>query len=85
MEEKSPRVALLLSLLFCGVGHIYAGEKRKGIILIILYAISLAAMAGWFGFFTTPILLVWGMVDAYRTTERLNHQRALTTPPPSAP
>ncbi len=29
------------------------------------------------GFLTTPALWIWGMVDAYRTAERLHQQAGL--------
>ncbi len=77
--EKKTSTAVLLSFLFCGLGHIYSGEKGKGITLVIAYIISLLLMSGAVGFMTTPILWLWGMYDAYKSVERTNHQRALST------
>lgn len=77
--EKKARTAVLLSFLFCGLGHLYSGERGKGIVLVVAYMVSLLLMSGAIGFLTTPILWVWGMYDAYKSVERTNHQRALAT------
>lgn len=39
---------------------------------MVLYAGSLVLMVALIGFITTPILWVYGMVDAYKTAERIN-------------
>lgn len=72
VSEKSPGLAAVLSFFWAGLGQIYNGEISKGILLIVAYAISCALMAIVIGFFTTPILWIYGMVDAYKTAERFN-------------
>ena len=62
----------MLSFFWAGLGQIYNGEISKGILLIVAYAISCALIAVVIGFITTPILWIYGMVDAYRTAERFN-------------
>lgn len=69
---KSPGVAAVLSFFICGLGQIYNGEIGKGLFMIVAYIISVCLIAVVLGFVTTPILWIWGMVDAYRTAERLN-------------
>jgi TM2 domain-containing membrane protein YozV len=72
VSEKSPGLAAVLSFFWAGLGQIYNGEISKGIVLIIAYAISCGLMALAVGFFTTPVLWIYGMVDAYRTAEKFN-------------
>jgi len=69
---KSPGLAAVLSFFFVGLGQIYNGQIGKGIIFIILYVISILLMFVIIGFITTPLLWIWGMVDAYKTAEKIN-------------
>jgi TM2 domain-containing membrane protein YozV/RNA polymerase subunit RPABC4/transcription elongation factor Spt4 len=69
---KSPGVAAVLSFFWCGLGQIYNGEIGKGVLMLGAYVISWLLMFVLIGLVTTPILWIWGMVDAYRTAERFN-------------
>ena len=71
-SAKSPGVAAVLSFFWAGLGQIYNGEIGKGVMLIVLHAISWLMMFIVIGFITTPILWIYGMVDAYKTAERIN-------------
>ncbi|MBD3179221.1 MAG: hypothetical protein GF417_06300 [Candidatus Latescibacteria bacterium] len=73
---KNPSIATLLSFLFMGAGQIYNGETRKGVIFIALYAVSIFLMTFLIGFITTPVLWIWGMVDANRSANRINRALA---------
>src|SRR6266446_9571509 len=68
----SPGLAAVLSFFICGLGQIYNGQIFKGISMIIAYGISVLLIFAIIGLITTPILWIWGMVDAYRTACRLN-------------
>ncbi len=71
-KPKKPGVAAILSFFFMGLGQFYNGEITKGVIFMILYAVSVAMMFSIIGFLTTPILWIWGMVDAYRSAQKIN-------------
>ncbi|HKN01550.1 MAG TPA: zinc-ribbon domain-containing protein [Candidatus Binataceae bacterium] len=71
-ELKSPGLAAVLSFLWCGLGQIYNGQIGKGIVVMVVYAISAFMIHLLIGLLTTPVLWIWGMVDAYRTAERIN-------------
>ncbi|TET64734.1 hypothetical protein E3J48_00675 [Candidatus Aerophobetes bacterium] len=73
---KNPGVATVLSFFFMGLGQIYNGQIGKGIIFIILYGISIALMWVFVGFITTPILWIWGMVDANKSAKKINEKMA---------
>jgi TM2 domain-containing membrane protein YozV len=75
---KNAGVAAVLSALWCGLGQIYNGEIAKGLIFVVLHFVSILAMVILIGWLTTPVLWVWGMVDAYQTCERLNREAGLT-------
>jgi TM2 domain-containing membrane protein YozV len=73
---KNPSIATLLSFLFMGAGQIYNGEIKKGILFIVLYAVSIFLMSFLIGFITTPILWIWGMIDANKSAKRINQTMA---------
>ena len=72
VTEKSPGLAAVLSFFWAGLGQIYNGEITKGIVMMVAYVVSCILMAAAIGFITTPILWIYGMVDAYKTAEKLN-------------
>lgn len=72
VSPKSPGVAAVLSFFWAGLGQIYNGEIGKGIIFMVLYLVSAFLMMAIIGFITTPILWIFGMVDAYKTAEKIN-------------
>ncbi len=73
---KNPSIATILSFFFMGLGQIYNGQIGKGVVFIILYGISVALMWVVIGFVTTPILWIWGMVDANNSAKKLNEKMA---------
>jgi TM2 domain-containing membrane protein YozV len=66
LPTRSPRLALLLSLLWPGLGQAYNGQVRKGAILALLYATSLLLIvfASPLGFVMTAALLLYGSANA---------------------
>ena len=73
---KNPTTATILSFLVMGLGQIYNGQIGKGIMFIILYAISWLLMFVLIGFITTPILWILGMIDANRSAKKINEKIA---------
>lgn len=73
---KNPAIATVLSFFFMGLGQIYNGQIGKGVLFVVLYGISLALTWIIIGFITTPILWIWGMVDANNSAKRINQELA---------
>lgn len=73
---KNPSISVVLSFLITGLGQIYNGQIGKGVIFIILWAISVLLMFVVIGFVTTPILWIWGMIDAYKSAQKINEKIA---------
>jgi TM2 domain-containing membrane protein YozV len=73
---KNPSIATILSFFFMGLGQIYNGQIGKGVVFIILYGISVALMWVVIGFVTTPILWIWGMIDANNSAKKINEKIA---------
>jgi TM2 domain-containing membrane protein YozV len=67
LKKKNPFLALVLSLLISGVGQMYNGQVKKGLVLLVGLIIFFVAF--W------PIaIIVWlfGMYDAYTTALKIN-------------
>ncbi len=73
---KNPTVATVLSFFFPGLGQLYNGQIGKGITFMIAYLASILLMWAFIGFITTPILWIFGMVDAYGAAGTINEQLA---------
>lgn len=67
--DKSPGVALILSLIIVGVGQFYNGDVGKGIGMMVLCVLLWTFYLGW-------IINIWAMIDAYGTakTHREKHR-----------
>jgi TM2 domain-containing membrane protein YozV len=72
VNYKNPSIAVVLSFFIAGLGQIYNGEIAKGVLFIVVYFISGLLIWVVVGWITTPILWVWGMVDAYNSAEKIN-------------
>lgn len=71
---KSPGLAAVLSFFICGLGQIYNGQILKGLVFVVAYLISWLMMWIVIGFITTPIMWIWGIVDAYHVAQKINAQ-----------
>jgi len=70
---KDPMIAAILSLLlFGGAGHLYLGQQKKGIILIVLALIGICTG----GILTAAVHLV-GAYDAYVIGNKLKAGQAV--------
>ena len=70
--DKNPATAAILSFVFIGLGQAYNGEMAKAVVFLILYALSIFLTFFMIGFVTTPILWIWSIVDAYRSSQKMN-------------
>ena len=86
VRGKEPWLAVNLSMFFPGIGQIYSGNVRRGIILIISY-ILLFGIGGWLIFSPTGdtriglVLLlatlpvnIWNLFDAHRCARKANNR-----------
>jgi TM2 domain-containing membrane protein YozV len=72
---KDSRLALLLSLIFPGLGQIYNGQTDKGILFLMTGAVScIMILLFVVGLVTGSAIWIWGMIDAYKTAEEFNKQ-----------
>jgi TM2 domain-containing membrane protein YozV len=69
---KNSGLAAVLSFFFAGLGQIYNGQIGKGVLFIVIQGVNLLLMFIIVGFITYPIVWIWGMMDAYKTAEKIN-------------
>ena len=70
-NDENPAVAAILSFFFIGLGQAYNGQIAKAVVFLILYAISIFLTFFIIGFVTIPILWIWSIVDAYRSSQKI--------------
>ncbi len=70
--DKNPGMAAILSFFLMGLGQAYNGETAKAVVFLILYAVSIFLTFFLIGFITIPLLWIWSMVDAYRSSIKKN-------------
>ena len=72
-KNKNIYIALILTFLITGLGSIYAGNKIKGLILLIV-RIACAILGLFISFFIVVSFLLWayGFYEAYRDVQIAN-------------
>nr|WP_317012541.1 DUF6677 family protein [Niallia taxi] len=70
---KKSWIALLASFIFPGAGHLYLGLVKKGIILILLYIVSVVLTSVLIGFIPLIIIWIYSMVDSYKLVPKINN------------
>ena len=71
--NKSPVLAAILSFLIIGVGQIYVGLTKKGILLFVGAIISGFLMLIYVGWILWFIIWIYGIYDAYNSANKLNN------------
>lgn len=72
-STKSPLFALILSFFITGLGQIYLGLTKKGILLLILMFISFVLTLIYIGSILAFILWLYSMYDAYQSAVKINN------------
>ena len=73
-KKRSTGIAVVLSILITGAGHLYADKEEKGVIFIIVYIVLaiLAAATGGIGLVILIPFWIWGIVDASNAVDEYN-------------
>lgn len=71
-EEKNMILALFLSIFLVGLGLVYAGDKKKGIILFIAILIFYRIRKFEIFFVIAIILWVYAIYETYKKVKRAN-------------
>lgn len=71
--EKSLVLAVILSVIFPGLGQIYLGLNQKGILFIVGYIISAVLIFLLIGFLLVLVVWIWALVDVVQSTNAINN------------
>ena len=73
MTKKDPFIAAILSFVLPGLGQIYNGDFKKGLMIQICFIFSLF-FGGIFLFFFIPLgILLFGVYDAHTEAEKIRN------------
>ena len=72
MKKKNIGITVLLSFLLPGVGHIYIGCIIRGIIISIVFTVSVFLCLLLIGLLTTPLIWIYSIYDSYRLAKDYN-------------
>lgn len=72
-SSKNILLAIILSVIFPGLGQIYLGLDNKGAYFLIGYVISLILCLFLIGFLLCLVIWIWALVDAIQSTNALNN------------
>ena len=72
-RDKSPGLAALLSFLIIGLGQVYLGLTKKGIILFVLAIISGILIFVLIGWIIWVLVWVYAIYDAYNSGEKMRN------------
>lgn len=65
-QLKNPTLAALLNLFISGLGQIYNGQTKRGLIILAVQFVNLLLTSVVIGFFTGAAVRMWAIYDAYR-------------------
>jgi TM2 domain-containing membrane protein YozV len=71
-EEKNIIIAIVLSVIFPGLGQFYLGLNHKGLMFLIGYIISWILILLIIGFILAFVIWIWALVDTIQSTNALN-------------
>jgi TM2 domain-containing membrane protein YozV len=67
-DKKNPVLAAIASFLICGVGQMYNGHWKKGVLLLVVFIII------WLIFWPLALIVwIFGMYDAYTMAQKINN------------
>ncbi len=69
-SRKSPWLAAVLSVIWPGLGQAYTGRWAKAALLFFGQLANLVLLFATIGFFSVPLLWLWGVVDAWAGAAR---------------
>ena len=87
IELKSDKTATILSAMLPGLGHLYAEDRRTGVMLMALFAGAVKLGIAGENSVTGPIPMLlaagpwwYGVLDAHNAVTRYNHAHSANAP-----
>ena len=73
-KKKNVGIAVLLSILIPGFGHIYIGKIKRGLIILTIAIISSILCSVLIGCLTTPLIWLFSIHDSYQLAKDYNNK-----------
>jgi TM2 domain-containing membrane protein YozV len=70
LDGRNPLVAVLLSTLFPGLGHVYAREVEMGLFFAVSFLLSVFSILVFVGFLLVPAIWIYAAYDAAKTAQQ---------------
>lgn len=74
--RKEPWLAVLLSFILPGVGHLYAGSVGTGLAILVLYGfawlLTITFIGALIGVPMLFVLMIWALVGSYQAAQTAN-------------
>lgn len=77
VQPHSAALAVIASFFIPGLGSMLNDRAGKGIAILISYLVSCLLCLVLIGFFTTPIIWIWGMVTANTDVRAWNRSHGI--------
>ena len=72
-EDKNIIIAIILSIIFPGLGQFYLGLNHKGLMFLIGYIISAVLILLLIGLILCFVVWIWALIDTIQSTNALNN------------
>lgn len=70
LDGRNPLIAVLLSALFPGLGHVYAREIEMGLFFAVSFVLSLLSLTILIGIVLVPAIWLYAAYDAAKAAQR---------------
>lgn len=77
VTAKNPAISLLVSFFVPGVGSLMNGDTTTGVVILVLFIVSIPLMFVLVGFALYIGVWIWGMIDAYQGAQRWNARHGI--------
>jgi TM2 domain-containing membrane protein YozV len=77
VAPKNPALSLIVSFFLPGVGSMINGDVGIGVVILLIWLISIPLMFFFIGFFTATGAWILGLVDAYQGARRWNARHGI--------
>ena len=79
-QQVHPRgraAGVVVSIFLPGVGSMINGSAGRGVLILILYAVSCLLCLVFIGFILAPAVWIWGVIDGALSADRWNRKHGI--------
>lgn len=80
IDGRVPLVAVVLSALFPGLGHVYARDVDMGLFFAVSFILSVLSLVVLIGFILVPAIWIYAIYDAGKAAERRDAELTRSDP-----